>query len=192
MESFAANAAALRAELETYQPTTPIESSHKDRMLSLLSKSTNPFTPLNFEPGHFTASAAIISPEAGRIAVIYNRHLDCWLQPGGHVEQSDVSTAATAVRETREELGLCLPLSEACILDLDVHDFPSVYGRPAHHHFDIRYLFWHPEAALTVSGDATAATWVTPAEAIRNARNEGLRRLFEKCTSAFSLKKGEA
>ena len=181
MESFAASTAALRAELETYHPSIPIESSHKDRMLSLLSKFKNPFTPLNFEPGHFTASAAIISPETRRIAVIYNRHLDCWLQPGGHLEPGDVSTAATATREAREELGLCLSLFEAHILDLDVHDFPPVYGRPAHLHFDIRYLFWHSETALTASGDASAAAWVTSAEAIRNARNEGLRRLFEKC-----------
>ena len=186
MTQYRADAARLFTRLQGYRPATRTEQAHKTRMLNLLRNSGSPFNRLAFSPGHFTVSAAIVAPETGRIALIHNRHLNRWLQPGGHVEPGDADTAATAVREAQEELGLVLDSSQAHMVDLDVHSIPALAEWPRHLHFDIRYAFWHQEAPLREGSDATVAAWFAAAEASKMTRNRGLQRLFAKCERGAS------
>lgn len=91
-------------------------------------------------PGaHVTASALIASPTADRVLLIHHRKLGRWLQTGGHVEASDVTLAAAALREAREESGLAGLRLVPGILHLDRHEVPCGDVRPTFH-LDVRHL----------------------------------------------------
>ncbi|MEN8041330.1 MAG: hypothetical protein ABFR95_07475, partial [Actinomycetota bacterium] len=44
-----------------------------------------------FEPGHFTASGFVTSPDGEALLLIHHGKLDRWLQPGGHIDPEDAS-----------------------------------------------------------------------------------------------------
>ncbi|MGY1436495.1 NUDIX hydrolase [Streptomyces reniochalinae] len=95
--------------------------------------------------GHVTAGAALLRPD-GRVLTIEHRALGQWLLPGGHVEESDNTLVAAAMRELAEETGIMPEQTEpdrGAPLHIDVHAIPanSAKGEPEHLHFDFRYLF---------------------------------------------------
>jgi 8-oxo-dGTP pyrophosphatase MutT (NUDIX family) len=57
-------------------------------------------------PGHFTASAFVLHPSGEALLLILHRKLGMWLQPGGHLESSDVDHLGAARREVAEETGV--------------------------------------------------------------------------------------
>ena len=91
-------------------------------------------------PGHFTASAFVLSPDGAHLALIRHPKLGLWLQPGGHLEPEDADPESAARREVAEELGLG-ELRPLGLVDLDIHDIPARPTEPAHQHFDLRFGF---------------------------------------------------
>lgn len=68
-----------------------------------------------------------------------HRRIGRWLQTGGHIEQTDPSLAAAAVREAQEESGLTdLGLDPTPLL-LSRHEVPCGPVRPTYH-LDVQYL----------------------------------------------------
>lgn len=53
----------------------------------------------------YCASAYTIDFENKKVLLMYNKKLNKWLQPGGHIEKSEVPEE-TAIRETFEETGI--------------------------------------------------------------------------------------
>ncbi|XZE51557.1 NUDIX hydrolase [Planctomycetaceae bacterium SH139] len=103
----------------------------------------------NFQ-GHLTASAFLVDPNQRTVLMIKHRRLQRWLQPGGHIESSDLSLAAAACRELSEETGVPRDLMSdhasddgSVPLDLDSHLIPASEKKqePAHIHHDVRFLF---------------------------------------------------
>lgn len=113
----------------------------------------------NFQ-GHLTASAFLVDPGQRTVLMIKHRRLQRWLQPGGHIEPSDLSLTAAACRELSEETGVPRDLISAHAsdgrfggdepggsgripLDLDSHLIPASEKKqePAHFHHDVRFLF---------------------------------------------------
>jgi 8-oxo-dGTP diphosphatase len=98
----------------------------------------------------FTTSAFILHPTEPKLCLHFHKKLQCWLQPGGHIEL-DEDPAEALERELKEETGLTPhdytfvgdpdqphPRSAKTIrlpMHLSVH---SVDG--AHHHIDFTYL----------------------------------------------------
>jgi len=133
----------LCAELHRLAPPSDAEQSFKARMIELCD-SAAPFSRQQFAPGHFTASAFVLSPDRQALLLIHHRKLQRWLQPGGHVEASDRDMVSAARREVQEECRLKAEDLELLMeqpFDIDIHRIPERKDEPAHEHFDLRFLF---------------------------------------------------
>ena len=148
-----------KRRLQSYEPSTDRERGYHRRMLELL-EHKDCFSRNHLTPGHFTASAFIVSPTREQLLLIFHGSLHLWLQPGGHIEATDHGLLAAARREALEETGLSdvEPLG-AGIFDIDVHAIPAG-KQPAHEHFDVRFAFVSRQMDLKASSDALDARWV--------------------------------
>lgn len=154
--------ARLDAMLQAHVPSDPTEREHLTRMRALAATASgDPFARDHYVPGHFTASAFVVAPEAGALLLILHAKLARWLQPGGHVDPEDRDLIEAARREVTEETGLrALHLAHDGIFDLDVHVIPARAAEPAHEHFDVRFLFRAPDRLVHAASDARAVRWV--------------------------------
>lgn len=136
-------ASRVRALLSAFNAQSTIEREYKREMLALCDTPT-PFSRDQYKPGHFTASAFVLSSDRSALLLIHHAKLLRWLQPGGHVEASDETLVAAATREVMEE---CLLESSELELmsdqpfDLDIHVIPERRDEPQHLHFDVRFLY---------------------------------------------------
>lgn len=172
----------LRALLESHTPSDAQEAQHLERMLQLCAIPGDPFSRNHFVPGHFTASAFILSPDHSSTLLILHGKLHRWLQPGGHVDPDDLDIIAAARREVAEEVGLThLPLAPgAPILDVDIHAIPPLKGDPGHLHFDVRVCFVATTLEAAAGSDAKDARWVPLAEVGQWETDESVLRVVRK------------
>ena len=124
---------------------------------------------------HFTASAFVVDEGGARDCLVQHVKLDRLLQPGGHIEPSDLSLEAAALREAREETALEVELHPAAPrpFDVDIHEIPERPGEPAHFHLDVRYL------VVGRGEPCDGAAWYP----IGEAGDESVARLAEKALS---------
>jgi len=123
--------------------TRPDAKAHAERATEFVKTTIEPWSRATLS-GHLTASAWVLDRTLTHVAMIHHRKLDKWLQPGGHIEETDVSLRAAAEREVTEEIGLSRFVAradDAQIFDVDVHPIPARGDVPAHFHYDLRFLF---------------------------------------------------
>ena len=127
--------------LRLHVSTSEREEADRCAMLRLADELERP-TSREQVRADFTASAFVVDEGCGRMCLVAHAKLGRLLQPGGHVEPTDLTLEAAALREAREETGLELELHPAAPrpFDLDVHEIPARPGEPAHYHLDVRYL----------------------------------------------------
>ena len=175
--------------LETHKSSDERERGFVERMKSLARGVEDPFSRASFEPGHFTASAFVLSPCGGRLLLILHSKLDLWLQPGGHIDETDSSLVDAARREAQEETGLrglrTVP-SGAGLFDVDIHPIPAnrKKAEPAHEHFDLRFLFVSESSELRAGSDALAARWVPLDEVTDAGTDDSVLRALRKIAQA--------
>jgi 8-oxo-dGTP pyrophosphatase MutT (NUDIX family) len=176
--------------LAAHQPADGWERVSLERIREFVARSPAPFSRTNSE-GHVTASAVVARPEDSAFLLVWHRKLGRWLQPGGHLEDSDPSIFAAAVREAREETGLerfTSPLGEG-LLDVDVHPIPTHGPDPAHFHFDARYLLLAtPPEPAPRDGEVG---WFTLPRALESGVDESLSRALRKAAHAIAGLKSE-
>ena len=174
---------AISAALRCAPISDELDRTTQSRMLELV-ESRDCADPRRPE-AHFTASAFVLNRE-GEILALFHAKLQRWLQPGGHIETTDLSPLSAALREVHEETALTAlePLSPHPI-DLDIHLIPaSPKHGAAHLHFDIRYAFLYTgdvtptinhesEGWRWLSGEALSAWMVDPSigRAVERARS---------------------
>jgi 8-oxo-dGTP pyrophosphatase MutT (NUDIX family) len=129
------------------------------RSLALLGGS-DPTDRNRFDPGHFTASGFVVSPDGSSLLLIHHRRLDRWLQPGGHIDPGDPSPIAAAAREVYEETGVETSPIESGLIDLDIHSIPARDPEPDHEHFDLRFAFRALTSELVEDDEVYDAAWV--------------------------------
>ncbi len=155
----------LRTLLENHPVADAVEADHRRRMLVLVDAPGDVFSRHHFTPGHFTASAFVLSPDASALLLILHGTLKLWLQPGGHVDPEDEDVFGAARREVMEETGVSDLRRVALgspLLDLDVHPIPpnAKKSEPAHEHFDVRILLQSTTWEIAAGSDAQDARWV--------------------------------
>jgi 8-oxo-dGTP pyrophosphatase MutT (NUDIX family) len=172
----------LREALGRYEPSDAREAGFLERMVEL-ARSPSRFRRDSFAPGHFTASAFVLSPERDALLLIFHKKLSLWLQPGGHVEETDASVLAAARREVLEEVGiaeLSVARADAPLFDVDVHVIPERPGEPRHEHFDLRFLFVPASREFAAGDEVGAARWVPLAELAAVTTDESVQRAARK------------
>jgi 8-oxo-dGTP pyrophosphatase MutT (NUDIX family) len=138
-----------------------------------------------FEPGHFTASGFVLSPDGSAMLLVKHGRLNRWLQPGGHFEVEDQSVEAAARREVAEETGVTDLLRVGSgLVRIDAHPIPPRSDEPAHTHIDLGVGFIAGDLHIGPIDEVLDARWVPldrladydPDEAVRGGAAV-LRRL---------------
>lgn len=114
-----------------------------------------------FDPGHFTASGFVSSPDRGSLLLIHHGKLHRWLQPGGHIEKDDTSVEDAVRREVAEETGLsALDRVGTSLVRIDAHPIPERGDEPGHIHIDLAMGFISRTTEIGVVDEILDAQWV--------------------------------
>ncbi len=137
-------------------------------------------------PGHFTASAWLVSQDSARVLLTHHKKLGRWLQLGGHAD-GDQDLVNVALREAEEESGLAGLSIIPEIFDLDAHEIPArgAVGapnyEPAHIHWDVRFIVQASVGDFVVSEESLALSWVDIVKlATDTSADASLVRMAEK------------
>lgn len=152
------------------------DSGHLTQMRRLAEMQGSTLSRAHYEPGHFTASAFVLSAGGGELLLIAHRKLGMWLQPGGHIEATDLDPTEAALRELREETGVAEVDLLQPLFDIDVHEIPTFGDQPQHLHHDLRILARARSLALRPSSEVRSARWFSLDQIIKSAEHlaEGL------------------
>jgi 8-oxo-dGTP pyrophosphatase MutT (NUDIX family) len=111
------------------------------------------------EPGHITASAAILDHTGSRVLLTLHPRLGRWVQLGGHCEPEDVDIAAAALREATEESGVAGLRIDPVPVALHVHPLTCSLGVPTRH-LDIQFVARAPAGAqIAISNESLDLRW---------------------------------
>lgn len=183
------DSSALRDMLTAYTPADDLEGQYRQRMLELTHAQGDPFSRNHFNPGHFTASAFVLSPDGKDMLLILHGKLGLWLQPGGHVDPDDSDIFAAARREVQEETAMTAlewPQGTPAIFDVDIHTIPARKNDPDHEHFDVRVLFKATTRDFTAGDDAKDGRWVPLDEISLEISDESVMRAVRKIQASQS------
>jgi 8-oxo-dGTP pyrophosphatase MutT (NUDIX family) len=137
----------------------------RELTLDMLRHTSTPFSRRQFAPGHVTSTALVLHPDRPKVLFMHHRKLRRWLLPGGHVEESDASLAATAAREADEETLVRInPVSIPRLVGIDVHGIPAKKAEPFHLHHDLIWCFRAMTADIAVTDEAPAVLWAGEAD----------------------------
>lgn len=147
--------------LTSYLPMDADEQRFRMEMLDLAAAASDPFDRHHYLPGHFTASGFVVHPDGDRTLLVHHAKLDLWVQPGGHVESTDVMLLGAAAREITEETGLAglHPVAEG-IFDIDIHVFPERGDQPEHRHYDLRFVFVTDDPTAEIGSEVLDFDWL--------------------------------
>lgn len=152
--------------VESFEPDgDDLAAKSRELILGLLRHSEEPFSRRQFNPGHITCTAVVLSPDVTRVLLMHHhRHLR-WLLPGGHVEEEDLTLAVTARREAHEETGVLLEASTTGrLVGMDVHVIPARKREPFHLHHDLIFALAAQSDHFTFTEEAPKITWCRPSE----------------------------
>jgi 8-oxo-dGTP pyrophosphatase MutT (NUDIX family) len=174
--------------LDRHQPIDATEQAHWHRVREFVSANRARFWQRSTLEGHVTGSAFVVDRSQQFTLLLHHAKLNRWVQPGGHLDDSDDSPAAGALREALEETGIAgLALKDGALFDLDVHPIPernkSGEHEPSHFHYDARYLVIAPTDHVSISDESLGFRWVALRELAGGAsekRESGLVRMAKK------------
>jgi 8-oxo-dGTP pyrophosphatase MutT (NUDIX family) len=110
------------------------------------------------EPGHITASAAVLDDSGTRVLLTLHPRLGRWVQLGGHCEADDADIGAAALREATEESGIA-GLKLGPLAAIHVHPLTCSLGVPTRH-LDLQFVAHAPaDAHIAISDESLDLQW---------------------------------
>ena len=140
-----------------------------------------------FDPGHFTASGFVASPDRRCLLMIHHARLEKWLQPGGHIEPDDETLEAAARREVTEETGISeLSRLRSGILRIHAHAIPPRADEPCHTHIDLALGFVSATFDIGPIDEVLDAAWVPFDELATFDTDDAVREAAAALRSLFA------
>ncbi len=177
----------LISALLIYSPEREVENKYRIDTISHIKKYPSSWWQRRTLEGHVTASAWVLNQGKTHALFLHHAKLNRWLQPGGHLDDTDFSPAHGALREALEETGITnLAFDKLLgdnIFDVDIHPIPARGTEPAHLHYDIRYLVVLPSEApsteVSISAESLGFRWIS-LEEVKNQFEASLARMAQK------------
>ena len=175
----------LREQIAAYKPQCAQEQADRGLMLVYLDRFDDVLTREN-PLCHFTASAWIVNSARDRVLMAYHNIYDSWSWTGGHAD-GDGNLAAVALREAKEETGICggeLLLDRIYsleILTVNGHVKRGTYVS-SHLHLNCTYLIEADERErLRCKPDENSGVlWMPLADAVERCTEPCMRVIYEK------------
>ncbi len=173
------------AALAMHQPFDQNEAKYRDEIVRFVSSCQRNWWTRTNTAGHVTGSAWILNSARTHALLLHHVKLGLWVQPGGHLDDSDASPATGAMREALEETGIAgLTFASDALFDLDIHSIPARAGgdfvEPAHLHYDARYLIIAPDAEIQISAESFDAKWIALDVLAQPSQERSIARMAEK------------
>ena len=173
------------AALQNHHAADAIEARHQATVSQFVYENSDVFWQRQTIAGHVTGSAFVVNTAFTHTLLLHHAKLERWVQPGGHLDDSDASPAAGALREAIEETGIStLQLADIALFDIDVHAIPARdkngENEPAHLHHDARYLVLSSDETVTLSAESLGFRWVKLTELAAGNHESGLVRMAKK------------
>lgn len=149
--------------LRTWSAPDPDQDALRHTFLQLLDSQPDAMLR-SCQPDHLTGSALIVRnrPDGSAEALlVFHSKAGKWLQTGGHCESNDLTLAAAALREAREESGLAGLTVDPVPLRLSRHHV-AFCGTPPDggHHLDVQFLVQAPaDGELAIAEGEDEARW---------------------------------
>lgn len=131
-------------------------------------------------PEHITASYLVFDPPLEHVLLQLHAKGQFWVQFGGHLERTDLSFEAAAVREMTEESGLlAVDLASRQPFDIDVQTLSARFGS-CRTHFDLLFAGrTHRSSRAELNPESEAIEWFPvdrlPHEAVTGLHSRILR-----------------
>ena len=176
---------ALLAELNAHVAFDAVEEKHRLDTISFIEHHSENWWPRTTLEGHVTSSAWVLNAERTHALLLHHAKLNRWLQPGGHIDNTDQSPAHGALREAIEESGIAsLSLVNATLFDVDVHPIAERktdrIAERTHVHYDVRYLIIARDTSVVISDESLGAQWMSLSEIVASQLDESITRLAKK------------
>ena len=161
------------------------EEIHRRRISQFVVSNRYDWWKRSTSEGHVTGSTWILNHAATHALLLHHRKLNLWVQPGGHLDDSDAAPAAGAMREAQEETGIRnLIFANTALFDVDIHHIPARAGKhgtePTHLHYDVRYLIMATDAPVTISDESLDAKWMPLRALAQPSHDRSIARMAEK------------
>lgn len=134
-------------------------------------------------PVHLTASCIVLDDARERVLLTMHAKARRWLQFGGHLETTDPTLHAAAVREVHEESGLPTITVAPGIVELHRHPLGARFGR-CEEHLDVRFVGWAPADAVPVCSPESLDVRWWPLDALPAETLAELSGLIERARAA--------
>ena len=82
---------ALLAQLHAHVAFDVEEEIHRQKIIAFVERQPRQWWRRSTLEGHVTASAWVINVATTHALLLHHAKLDCWVQPGGHIDDSDES-----------------------------------------------------------------------------------------------------
>ncbi|MET0701845.1 MAG: NUDIX domain-containing protein [Mycobacterium sp.] len=165
------------ATLTQWSAPEPAQDSLRNAVLAFVLARTDSCARA-CEPGHITASTAVLDDSGTRVLLTLHPRLGRWVQLGGHCEADDADIDAAALREAAEESGIA-GLRLGGLVAIHVHALTCSLGVPTRH-LDLQFVAHAPAGAeIAISDESLDLRW-WPVDALPPGTDHALEYLVAR------------